>query len=184
MEKLLLHACCGPCSTTAINEFAKGHEIALYFYNPNIHPKEEYEKRLEQARKVAGTMKKELIEGKYDSEEWKEATKRHKEEKEGGRRCELCFEFRLAKTAEKAKELGIKYFATTLSTGPRKNAKSINEAGNNTGKNHGIRFIEADLKKRDGYLKSLKISKEMGLYRQHYCGCEYSLRSSIASPKL
>ncbi|MFH0977827.1 MAG: epoxyqueuosine reductase QueH [Candidatus Woesearchaeota archaeon] len=184
MEKMLLHVCCGPCSTNAVEELGKEYDVTLFFYNPNIYPETEYKRRLEQAKKVARVHGLGLVEGNYDNNAWDSFVRMYTEEPEGGKRCKLCFEYRLKETAKQAKNKGFAVFATTITTGPNKEARVINEIGIELAKQYGIKFLEADFKKKDGYLKSINKSVGLGLYRQNYCGCVYSLRSSIASPKL
>lgn len=184
MDKLLLHVCCGPCSAHVVEELGQEYDVTLFFYNPNICPDPEYKKRLEQARKVARVNKLKILEGEYDNSGWNEFVKMYASEPEGGRRCKLCFEYRLKEAAKQAKKKGFLTFATTLTIGPNKKANVINEIGKRFSQQYGIGFLEADFKKKDGCLKSLRKSKEIGLYRQNYCGCVYSFKSSMASPKL
>ena len=175
--KILLHVCCAPCSTQSIEELKKDYDVTLFFYNPNIHPKEEYEKRLNEAKKISKILGLPLIEGEYDKDAWLEAVKGFENEPENGKRCAICYEFRLKKSSEKAKDFD--FFTTTLTISPHKNSEVINEIGSKI--NH--KFLKKNFKKKDGFRKSIELSKKHNLYRQDYCGCIYSLKSSIASPK-
>lgn len=178
--KILLDVCCAPCAIPAIEKLEKdfpGADIILYSNNSNIHPKEEYEKRVENIGRIAEHYKKEFIVDKYNPAEWKKFVKGLETEKEGGRRCEKCYEFRLKKAAKFAAENDFDAFASTLTTGPPKKASIINKIGNEISKACKIKFIEEDFKKNNGSLRSTLVSKELGLYRQDYCGCEYSLRT-------
>jgi predicted adenine nucleotide alpha hydrolase (AANH) superfamily ATPase len=173
-EKILLHTCCGICAGHSVQHLRdEGFEVIGFFYNPNIYPPEEYQKRLETAQKVAGELGFELIEGVYKPDEWYSLTEKLKDEPEGGKRCELCYGMRLAGTDKKAKELNIPFFTTTLSISPHKNALVINRIGK------GINcecFRDYDFKKKDGFKKTMAMAKKSNLYQQHYCGCEYSIR--------
>lgn len=177
-KKMLLHSCCGPCSTTCIDRLKDEYDLTVFYYNPNIYPEEEYLHRLgEQIRyvKEAG-LNVVVIDGTYDdSEMFLNAYKGYEEMKEGGSRCEICFNLRLDKTASYAKEHGYDIFATTLSVSPHKNAKLINEIGQKLSQKYDVEYLVTDFKKQDGYLNSIKKSKEYNLYRQNYCGCKYSL---------
>jgi len=171
--KILLHVCCAPCSTEVINRLSS-HELTFFYYNPNIHPEEEYQKRLENVRKIADRFGLELLEGKYDKDDWFKAVKGLENEPEGGKRCTVCFDMRLKKTAEQAKMIGSDAFATTLTISPHKNADIINDIGKKYAEEQGLVFIDDDFKKCDGFVKSVNLSKKFGLYRQKYCGCVYS----------
>lgn len=179
-KRLLMHCCCAPCSTTAIFSFFHDYDITLFYYNPNTYPLEEYNKRKVEVLKLIDKLKLEgieigFIETEYDSENFENKVCELQKEKEGGKRCEVCFYLRLSKTAEIAKEKGFDLFATTLTVSPHKNAKLINETGENLSKTHNIEYLSADLKKNDGYKKSVELSKKYDLYRQNYCGCKYSI---------
>ncbi len=172
--KLLLHSCCGPCSTTVITMLKEYFDITVFYYNPNIEPREEYEKRKsEQIRliKELGSEFVKFLESDYANEEFRSVTKGLEEEKEGGARCSVCFKLRLEKTALKAKELDYEYFGTTLTVSPYKNSYIINEIGAMLEKNFGVKYLYSDFKKNDGYKKSIELSKKYNLYRQNYCGC-------------
>ncbi len=180
-EKLLLHSCCGPCSTTAIFSLADNYEITICYYNPNIYPKEEYLKRKsEQLRLIdeinsEGKIKIKVLDVDYDPENYEHLVCNLHNEPEGGARCAVCFNMRLEKVAELAKENGYNLFATTLTVSPHKNAKLINEIGNQLSQKYSIKYLETDFKKKDGYKKSIEYSKKYNLYRQRYCGCKYSI---------
>ena len=175
--KLLLHSCCGPCSSYVLEYLSKYFEITLYYYNPNIFPPEEYEKRLLNQKKVVEkTAWATLMPSKYDHGEFLTAVKGLETEPEGGARCTECFKIRLLKTAKAARNGGFDYFATTLSVSPHKNAALLGELGEKIGEEYGVKHLPSDFKKREGYKRSIELSKELDLYRQDYCGCEFSKR--------
>ena len=174
-EKILLHCCCAPCSTHCIEVLRENYEPILYFYDPNIEPYEEYIKRLDEVRKYSKIVGVELIEGVYDNERWNEFISGYETEPEGGSRCSRCFEFNLSETARKAEELGIRYITTTLTVSPYKNSEKIFKIGHNI-VGDGVEFLETNFKKKDGYKKSIELSKRYKLYRQNYCGCRFSKR--------
>lgn len=172
--KLLLHSCCGPCSTTVITMLKEYFDITVFYYNPNIEPREEYEKRKSEQIRLIKELDSEFVkflESDYANEEFRSVTKGLEEEKEGGARCSVCFKLRLEKTALKAKELDYEYFGTTLTVSPYKNSYIINEIGAMLEKNFGVKYLYSDFKKNDGYKKSIELSKKYNLYRQNYCGC-------------
>ncbi len=171
---LLLHVCCGPCSTHVIDLLGRDHEVTCYFYNPNIHPEGEYTRRMDTVRLYARKMDLDFIAGKYDSERWLELTRALRNEREGGMRCELCYGMRLEECARIASERGFEAFATTLTVGPNKKAEVINGIGRDLAGAHGLRFLEADFKKKDGFRHSVEMSRAENMYRQDYCGCVYS----------
>lgn len=173
--KILLHVCCAVCAAGAIDKLKKDNEVVLLFCNSNIYPEEEFEKRLLNARIVSKEFDVELIEGEYEHKRWLEFIKGLEGEPEKGKRCLKCFEFNLRKTAEKAKRLGIDNFTTTLTISPHKDSKKIFEIGKKIGEEIGARFLEVDLKKEDGFKKSNELAKKHNLYRQNYCGCEFSM---------
>lgn len=184
MKKLLLHSCCGPCSTAVIerllNEF-EFDEIGVFYYNPNIHPKEEYEHRKQEQIRYISELNNNIvrfIDADYNPEKFFECTKGLENEKEGGERCNKCFELRLLETAKFAKEKGYVVFGTTLTVSPHKNAAIINQIGKEIENKFNIEFLEADFKKKEGFKRSLVLAKEYNLYRQNYCGCVYSLNAS------
>ncbi len=181
--KVLLHSCCGPCSTTVINILSKYFYVDVLYYNPNIEPEEEYEKRKKEQQRFISEFKGEFpvtfIDADYNNEEFMIDLHPLKDEKEGGARCAVCIKKRMEYTCIKAKELGYDYFATTLTVSPHKNSQVINKIGESLESLYGIKFLYSDFKKEDGYLKSINYSKEYGLYRQNYCGCRYSFHDEI-----
>ena len=173
---MLVHICCAPDALYVLQLLKDEYEVSGYFYNPNIYPQEEYDLRLEETRKVADTFGASLIEGEYDSQRWYGLTEKFKDEPEKGRRCDICYAMRLEKTAQKAAELGFDVFTTVMSLSPWKKADVLNRQGRMFARRYGLDFLEADFKKKDGFTKSVRMSKDYGLYRQDYCGCEYSRR--------
>ncbi len=177
---LLLHSCCAPCSSYVLEYLSKYFQITVFYYNPNIDIKNEYEKRLTEQKRFIEELniklidKIKLIEGDYDIENFHFITKKFQHEKEGGRRCFKCYEMRLLNAAIKAKELNSDYFTTVLTISPHKNAHMINEIGRDIEQRYKIKFLEADFKKNNGYKRSIEMSKEYSLYRQDYCGCSFS----------
>lgn len=178
-SKMLLHICCAPCSTSVV-ELLRGrsYHITGYFYNPNIHPESEYYKRQEELKRYAKIAGFDIICDEYDYKNWFEAVKGKEDLPEGSERCSICFEIRLKKAAEFALKNGYETFATTLTVSPHKDAKKINQIGTNIAKDLRLTFYEADFKKRGGFDRSVKLSKEFGLYRQSYCGCIFSKNES------
>ena len=173
---LLLHSCCGPCSTQVIDFLKDYFEITIFYYNPNIEPLEEYlHRKNEQIRFIEEykEAKVNFLDCDYDHQSFYEIAKNLEHEKEGGARCNKCFYLRMEKTALKAKELGINYFGTTLTVSPHKNSEIINKTGEHISKELNIPYIYGDFKKNDGYKKSIEFSKIYNLYRQDYCGCLY-----------
>lgn len=177
MRKLLLHSCCGPCSTHVIETLSSEYRITVFYYNPNILPEEEYiHRRSEQERFIREyseltDLKIDYIEGDYAPETFFSVIKGHETDKEGGERCDLCIAHRMEVTANRAKELGFDLFCTTLSVSPHKNAAFINKTGEFLSKETGVSYLVSDFKKKDGYKHSVEMSKRFGLYRQNYCGC-------------
>ena len=181
--KLLLHSCCAPCSSHVITYLTNYFDITILYYNPNISPKEEYDKRKsEQIRlikEISKTNKIDIIDCDYDNDKYEELIKGHENAPERGSRCTICFNLRLEKTAKMAKELNYDYFCTTLTVSPYKNANLINEIGKKYEEKYGVKWLYSDFKKENGYKKSIELSKQYGLYRQDYCGCKYSVRNKI-----
>lgn len=173
-KKLLLHSCCGPCSTSVIERLKDDYELSVFFYNPNIMDEEEYEKRRQAQLKVVEKYKIPFIEGDKDTDMYLEKIKGLEDEPEGGSRCRECFELRLEVTAKLAAELDFDAFATTLSVSPHKSYKDIAEIGNRLEAQFGPEFLKDDFKKKAGFQRSTQLSKEMELYRQEFCGCEFS----------
>ncbi len=176
MKRLLLHVCCGPCSIIAIERTKPKYDVVLFFSNSNIYPKEEYEKRLNTAMKVADIFKTKFNKDRYNPQDWLNQVKGYENEPEHGKRCDICIKFRLERTATYAKANGFNIFATTLTTGPQKNAERVNSIGMAIGKKYGIEYYESNFKKKDGFKKSVDLSKKHKLYRQNYCGCKFSIR--------
>lgn len=171
---LLLHSCCGPCSTSVIDKLKDYFEISVYYYNPNIFPKEEYLRREEEQRLYLESLGIKYILGDYENEIYESAISGLEMELEGGLRCNVCFEIRLRKTAAIADELNIDYFTTTLTVSTHKNSKVINEIGLEIAKDFKVKYLSSDFKKDDGYKQSILMSQELGMFRQDYCGCLYS----------
>lgn len=180
--KLLLHVCCASCGVYISQLLKKKFKVILYFYNPNIDTEYEHKKRLDEAKKVAGKFNLRLMAEPYNHKKWLKSVKGLEHEPERGKRCLICYHDRLAKTAATANKVGAKYFTTTLSTSPHKEATAINKIGNQLAKKYNLNFLEKDFKKQDGFKKSTVMSKQLGLYRQDYCGCEFS-KSKILNSK-
>ena len=175
---LLLHICCIGCGIHVAEELGRDFSVRLYFYNPNIFPASEYEKRLKETKRVAEMMKLGLIIGAYDHGAWLGIIAGHETDPERGERCRLCYRDRLEKTAEKAAAEKADYFTTTLSVSPHKDARAIGAIGREAASRRGVKFLDRDFKKRDGFKKACAKSRELGLYRQDYCGCEFSVRNA------
>jgi predicted adenine nucleotide alpha hydrolase (AANH) superfamily ATPase len=174
--KLLLHICCGPCSTEVIRRLADDFEVVGFFYNPNIHPEEEYNKRLMEVQRISALWRVLVDTGPYDHERFLGVTRGLEGEPEGGTRCNACYRLRLEEAARRAADNGCTHLATTLTIAPMKKAAVINPIGREAAARYGLVFVEQDWKKRDGFKHSIEIAKDLGLYRQNYCGCEFSLR--------
>lgn len=174
-KRLLLHSCCAPCSSHCLSELSPQIGVTVLYYNPNLDCAEEYEKRKrEQIRFLRETGLADFLDCDYAPEEYLAAVRGLEEEKEGGARCAVCFRLRLERTAREAKARGFDYFATTLTVSPLKNAKLINTIGFAVAEEVGVKYLPSDFKKRGGYLHSVRLSEEYGLYRQDYCGCAFS----------
>lgn len=173
--RLLLHSCCGPCSSRCLETLKEKFAVTVLYYNPNITDRAEYEKRKgEQIRLLRETGWADFLDCDYDPAAFFSAVKGLEEEKEGGARCYCCYELRLAETARVAAEKGFDFFCTTLSVSPHKNAQWINEIGERLDKEYGVQWLYSDFKKQNGYLRSVELAKEFHLYRQNYCGCVFS----------
>jgi len=173
-KRLLLHTCCAPCSPHVLKLLKGEFEVSAFFYNPNIHPYEEYQRRQEEITQFCKKVVVELITGHYDVDQWRNLTGGMEKEKEGGKRCKICYQMRLEKAAQFAHAHHFSCFTTTLSISPHKKAVVINQIGRELLKKYPVIFYEADFKKHDGFKKSCEMSKEHGFYRQNYCGCAYS----------
>ena len=175
--RLLLHSCCAPCSSACLERLHDFFSVCVFYYNPNIDEREEYEKRkAEQIRLLSETGWAEFVDCDHDAKAFAELARGLENEPERGARCYRCYALRMEKTAQKAKELGIAYFATTLTLSPLKNVEWLNQIGEEVGGRYGLTYLYSDFKKQGGYLRSIELSKEYGLYRQDFCGCKYSRR--------
>jgi predicted adenine nucleotide alpha hydrolase (AANH) superfamily ATPase len=177
-KSVLLHTCCGPCSSACIERLREYLDVTVYFYNPNVEPMEEYLKRKETQIKLLEDLDIPYIDADYDNDYYRSSVKGLESEKEGGARCPVCFKIRLKRTAEVANENNFDYFCTSLTVSPHKNSDIINKIGHAIGELVGIKFLYSDFKKRDGYKRSIELSHEYNLYRQDYCGCIYSKKTS------
>jgi predicted adenine nucleotide alpha hydrolase (AANH) superfamily ATPase len=172
--KVVLHICCGVCAAGAAEALSReGHQVLGFFYNPNIHPAEEYQKRLDVAYRVAKELKFPLEAGPYTPEEWFSLTGSLKDEPEGGKRCQVCYRLRLEKTCDYMVACGADAFTTTLTISPHKSAQVINSIGLEI---NGEKFLIRDFKKKDGFKRAVQLAKKWELYRQDYCGCTYSFK--------
>jgi len=187
-KKILLHSCCGPCSSYVISYLTKYFDITVLYYNPNIFPYEEYKKRKEEQIKIINELAKinknkiEIMDCEYDNILYEEKIKGLEEEPERGKRCNICYQLRMEKTAIIAKENNYDYFGTTLSVSPYKNSDLINKIGKELEEKYKIKWLYSDFKKKEGYKKSIQLSEKYNLYRQNYCGCIYSRKQpSISS---
>lgn len=178
VPRLLLHACCAPCSSAVLEYLSQYFAITLLYYNPNIAPLEEYQKREAELRRLVSQMKfihpVELLPCQYDGQAFVQAARGLEGEPEGGKRCEACFRLRLRYAAQEAARLRFDYYTTTLSISPMKNASLLNQLGEEIGREFGVAHLPSDFKKKDGYKRSVQLSKEYDLYRQDYCGCAFS----------
>ena len=179
---LLLHSCCAPCSSYVIEYLSKFFKITVFYYNPNISPDEEYQYRANEQKRLIESMTfknpVDFLEGDYSPDDFFNLCKGLENEPEGGARCAKCFNLRLNKTAEVAKQKDFDYFTTTLTISPLKNAQLINNIGQEIAKKHGLQYLVSDFKKKNGYKRSIVLSKEYNLYRQNYCGCIFSKNES------
>lgn len=180
VPSLYLHSCCAPCSSYVLEYLSEYFRITVFYYNPNIYPKEEYWKRVEEQQRLITQMpfshSVQFVEGEFDEQRFYETVRGLEKELEGGARCEQCFRLRLAETAKRAKEAGADYFATTLTISPLKNASLINQIGEELAAEYDISWLPSDFKKKNGYKRSTELSATYGLYRQDYCGCVFSVR--------
>lgn len=181
--KLLLHSCCGPCSTAVIERLMNEYEVTVFFYNPNITDRDEYVKRRHAQLSVIDrfnemtecTNKIGFMEGRYEPDAFYEKVKGFENEPEGGKRCGLCFSMRLEETALTARMNGFDTFTTTLTVSSHKDYETISRIGNMLAVKYGVGYLDGNFKKKDGFKRSIELSKQFGIYRQNYCGCEFSV---------
>ncbi len=183
VPRLLLHSCCAPCSSYVLEYLSNYFEITVFYYNPNIYPEQEYEKRVQEQQELIRKMPAKypilFVEGAFEKEKFYEMAQGLEDAPEGGARCIKCYEMRLRKTAELAQKENFDYFTTTLSISPLKNAEKLNKIGTHLAEICGIEYLLSDFKKKNGYKRSTELSREYGLYRQDYCGCEFSIRTNV-----
>ena len=184
---LLLHSCCAPCSSYVLEYLSQFFNITVLYYNPNISPKDEYLYRLQEEKRLISEMNfknpVKILDCDYNADEFFAVAKGLEKEPEGGKRCKKCFDLRLDFTAKTAKENKFDYFATTLTISPLKNANLINQIGESLAEKYNVKYLSSDFKKKEGYKRSITLSKEYNLYRQNYCGCIYSkVESNKNSP--
>lgn len=181
VPKLLLHSCCAPCSSYVLEYLSQYFEITVFYYNPNIYPESEYTKRIWEQQKLIDDLPAKhpisFMAGPYDKEHFYEMASGLEHVKEGGARCMKCYELRLREAAKIAKNAGFDYFTTTLSISPLKKAERLNEIGQRLGEEYEVEYLLSDFKKKNGYKRSIELSKIYGLYRQDYCGCEFSMEN-------
>lgn len=185
-KSLLLHSCCAPCSSAVLEKLQEIFEITVFFYNPNISEAEEYRKRVEEQKRLIYEFNQknpvcpiQIVEGNYEPQEFYDIAKGLEQCPEGGERCFRCYGLRLEKTAQLAKEGGYDYFTTTLTISPLKNAAKLNEIGEQMAEKYETSFLPSDFKKKEGYKRSIELSKEYDLYRQNFCGCAFSKAESL-----
>lgn len=184
VPRLLLHSCCAPCSSYVLEYLSQYFQITVFYYNPNIYPEEEYEKRVEEQRQFIHQFQQNrqtffheisFQEGSYEKERFYQAAQGLEAVPEGGERCFRCYRLRLEETARRAREQKMDYFTTTLSISPLKNAEKLNEIGEMLAQEYGVSYLVSDFKKKNGYKRSVELSEEYGMYRQDYCGCIFSM---------
>lgn len=178
---LLLHSCCAPCSTYVLEYLSDYFEITVFYYNPNIFPESEYTKRICEQQELISKMKTKnpihFIAGDYDKDEFYRLASGHENDKEGGARCMGCYKLRLKETAILAKKGNFDYFTTTLTISPMKKSAVLNQLGESLGDTFGVKYLNSDFKKKNGFKRSVELSNKFGLYRQDYCGCEFSINN-------
>lgn len=178
VPKLFLHSCCAPCSSYTLEYLSNYFDITVYYFNPNISPKAEFDKRYAEQKRLIDALPSKhpikLVRGEYDYNDFLEIAKGYEDVPEGGERCFRCYRMRLESTAKLAKEQGFDYFCTTLSISPLKNSQKINEIGYKVAEKYGIKWLPSDFKKKEGYKRSIELSREYQLYRQNFCGCVFS----------
>lgn len=182
VPRLLLHSCCAPCSSYVLEYLSQYFEITVFYYNPNIYPESEYSKRIIEQQRLIDEMNVKhpvsFVAGEYEKERFYDIAKGLEDVKEGGERCMRCYELRLREAAELASKGEYDYFTTTLSISPLKNAAKLNEIGTRLGTEYGVEYLVSDFKKKNGYKRSIELSREHHLYRQDYCGCVYSYQEA------
>lgn len=178
VPSLLLHSCCAPCSSYVLEYLSQYFYITVFYYNPNIYPDTEYDKRVLEQQQLIGKIPAKypisFLAGAYDKQLFYDTVRGVEKEKEGGERCFRCYEMRLREAAREAKKGGFDYFTTTLSISPMKNTAKLNEIGERIGEEEGVLYLLSDFKKKNGYRRSVELSEIFGLYRQDYCGCIFS----------
>lgn len=179
---LLLHSCCAPCSSYVLEYLSRYFYITIFYYNPNIDTRSEFDRRVNEQKRLIQEMpmahEVKFIEGAYDSDRFYEMAEGMEDMPEGGERCFKCYRLRLEEAAKEAKKRGFDCFTTTLSISPLKNAQVLNETGKELSEKYGVKYLYSDFKKKEGYKRSCELSKEYGLYRQDYCGCEFSKKEA------
>ncbi|RRD95900.1 hypothetical protein EII17_02165 [Clostridiales bacterium COT073_COT-073] len=187
IPSLLLHSCCGPCSSYVLEYLSDYFAITVFYYNPNIYPEDEYWFRVdEQERLIKKLTPKHpihFISGKYETEKYYRIVKGLSQEREGGERCQACYDLRLTEAALLAKENNFDYFTTTLTISPHKNSQILNEIGERIGQEYGVKHLPSDFKKRGGYQRSVELSRQFDMYRQDYCGCAFSMKEAESRKK-
>lgn len=171
---MLLHVCCSSCGSAVLEALAPQFDVRPFYYNPNIYPRDEYERRRSDFEVLCRHFGVDGLTGPYDNERWFEFVRGLEAEPEGGERCGVCFRMRLRETARMARERGCSCFASTLSVSPHKDAERINRIGEEAGREYSVGFLKEDFKKCGGFKRSCELSRELGFYRQNYCGCVYS----------
>ncbi len=183
MPSLLLHACCAPCSSACLMYLYEHFDITVFYYNPNISPKSEFDKRLDEEKRLIAEMLPneniKVIEGSYHYNDFLEISKGLEKVPEGGERCFKCYKLRLEETARLAKAKDFDYFCTTLSISPLKNSQKINEIGFEIAEKYGVKWLPSDFKKKEGYKRSIELSKQYNLHRQNFCGCVFSKKEEV-----
>lgn len=176
--RLFLHSCCAPCSSYTLEYLSNYFDITVYYFNPNISPKQEFDKRFAEQKRLIDSLPAKnpikLVLGEYNYDDFLQIARGYENVAEGGERCFRCYRMRLESTARIAKEQGFDYFCTTLSISPLKNSQKINQIGYEVAQKYGIKWLPSDFKKREGYKRSIELSREYNLYRQSFCGCIFS----------
>jgi predicted adenine nucleotide alpha hydrolase (AANH) superfamily ATPase len=181
--RLLLHVCCAPDATVALERIPQVERLRLFFDNPNIYPVEEFARRLETFLKFTCGNEVDYMVGDYDAEVWSRQTQGHEHDAEGGERCEICIGWRLDRTAQLASQTGFDTFGCVFTTSPHKRSALIHQLGESSASKYGLNYLRIDLKKKDGFRRSVELSRNLGLYRQNYCGCQYSLNDGQAASR-